>query len=200
MSSGIILNSIISFISAQFTQIQGVLIATRKPGKQRQELVGENGNIPFWYECKTTFKLLANSRCARFQTYLQAGKRSYWNAEMRASLVSYSQVEGIFKLLPRIGLFELLIFNQTKDWGNIEIQAAYHSNHMSTGSRQRLLTVILTVNFLGVYCLGVFLFFSFSFFSFSFTFVERTFLWSKSIFKIANTFLWSFVVGSLIKR
>ena len=56
MSSGIILNSIISFISAQFTQIQGVLIETRKPGKRRHELVGENDNIPFWYECKTKKK------------------------------------------------------------------------------------------------------------------------------------------------
>ena len=40
----IIPNSIISFISAKFTQIRGVLIATGKPAKWRPELVGENGN------------------------------------------------------------------------------------------------------------------------------------------------------------
>ena len=44
MSSEIIPNSIISFISAKFTQIPGVLIATGKPAWWRPELVGENGN------------------------------------------------------------------------------------------------------------------------------------------------------------
>ena len=44
MSSEIIPNSIISFISAQLTQILGVLITTGKPAKWRPELDGENGN------------------------------------------------------------------------------------------------------------------------------------------------------------
>ena len=44
MSSEIIPNSIISFISAQLTQILGVLITTGKPAKWRPELNGENGN------------------------------------------------------------------------------------------------------------------------------------------------------------
>ena len=44
MSSEIIPNSIISFISAQLTQILGVLITTGKPAKRRPELDGENGN------------------------------------------------------------------------------------------------------------------------------------------------------------
>ena len=41
----IIPNSIISFISAQLTQIVGVLITTGKPTKWRPELDGENGNV-----------------------------------------------------------------------------------------------------------------------------------------------------------
>ena len=46
MSSEIIPDSIISFISAQFTQIPDVSIATGKPAKWRSELVGGNGNAP----------------------------------------------------------------------------------------------------------------------------------------------------------
>ena len=44
MSSEIIPNNVISFISAQLTQILGVLITTGKPAKWRPEPDGENGN------------------------------------------------------------------------------------------------------------------------------------------------------------
>ena len=44
MSSEIIPNNTISFISAHLTQILGVLITTGKPAKRRPELDGENGN------------------------------------------------------------------------------------------------------------------------------------------------------------
>ena len=44
MSSEIIPNSIISFVSAQLTQILGVLIATGKPAKWRPEHDEESGN------------------------------------------------------------------------------------------------------------------------------------------------------------
>ena len=44
MSSEIIPNSIISFISAQLTQILGVSITTGKAAKWRPELDEENGN------------------------------------------------------------------------------------------------------------------------------------------------------------
>ena len=48
MSSEIIPNSIILFISAQLMQILGVLITTGKPEKWRPELDGENGNVLKW--------------------------------------------------------------------------------------------------------------------------------------------------------
>ena len=44
MSFEIIPNGIIPFISAQFMQIPGILIATRKQAKWRPEFVAENDN------------------------------------------------------------------------------------------------------------------------------------------------------------
>ena len=73
----IIPNSIISFISAKFTQMPGVLIATGKPAKWRPELVGGSGNANTGSRNRVVSRLFrALSRSE--MTFRPLAKSPYW--------------------------------------------------------------------------------------------------------------------------